>query len=252
MTGELPGEAVRALSRARSLVALTGAGVSEESGIPTFRGGDGFWKGVRPEDLASPEGFARDPAMVWAWYASRVSAIRAARPNPAHDTLARLERRMRVTVVTQNVDGLHRDAGSATVLELHGSIRRVRCHRQGCRDGDGRFPDLPDGDDPPRCRCGERLRPDVVWFGEMLPEGILDAAGEALRGADIVLVAGTSSVVYPAAALPLAALEAGIPVLEVNPEETPLTPLATWSVRGLAGRVLPALREAADAEPGAS
>src|SRR5579883_1805035 len=210
--------AAAALRVAGRLCVLTGAGVSAESGVNTFRGGGGLWEGHRVEDVATPEAFARDPALVWKFYNARRSALRSVRPNPGHDALVSLERRWgpgRFTLATQNVDGLHHAAGSEAVLELHGSIRRVRC--TGCRKVDNRELDpLPD---MPSCsECGALLRPDVVWFHEMLPEAVWRAAAAGLASCDCLLVVGTSAVVYPAAGLIDAAVDAGKAVLEVNPE----------------------------------
>jgi NAD-dependent deacetylase len=234
------------LKEARRALALTGAGVSAESGVPVFRGEEGLWRSFRPEELATPEAFARDPRLVWEWYAWRRERVAACRPNAAHAMLARLDGRLAdFLLATQNVDGLHAAAGSRRVVELHGSLWRVRCTAcQSCVPDD-RVP-LPEL--PPLCGaagCGGRLRPDVVWFGEALPDAALTAAFEAAREAELVLVIGTSSLVYPAAALPQLARRSGAFVIEVNPEPTPLTPLAQVSLRGKAAELLPALEEAA-------
>jgi NAD-dependent deacetylase len=235
------------LRSARNVVALTGAGVSAESGVPTFRGAGGLWRTYRPEDLATPEAFARDPRLVWEWYAERRASVAACRPNRAHEALAALEDRVAdFLLVTQNVDGLHAVAGSRLVFELHGSLWRTRCTACGVRRDDRR---VPLADLPPRCpapACGALLRPDVVWFGEPLLEEDMTAALAAARRAELVLVVGTSSIVYPAAALPQIARSAGAFVVEVNPEETPLTRLAHVSIRGTAGEVVSALVEAAE------
>jgi NAD-dependent deacetylase len=231
--------AAAALRGAERLCVLTGAGVSAESGVNTFRGAGGLWEGHRVEDVATPEAFARDPELVWKFYNARRSALRAIRPNPGHDALAALERRWgagRFTLATQNVDGLHHAAGSQAVLELHGSLRRVRC--TGCRRLDNRELDpLPD---MPKCgECGALLRPDVVWFHEMLPEAVWRAAAAALAECDCLLVVGTSAVVYPAAGLIDAAMDAGKVVIEVNPD-----PAAAGDVirlRGPSGVILPQL-----------
>lgn len=241
----ITGAALR-LRGARSVVVLTGAGVSAESGVPTFRGPGGLWRSHRPEDLATPEAFARDPRLVWDWYAERREAVAACRPNRAHEALAALERRVADFVLaTQNVDGLHAAAGSRLLFELHGSLWRTLCTGCGTRRDDRRVPLL---ERTPRCTeasCGALLRPDVVWFGEPLPEEAVTAVLAAARRADVVLVVGTSSIVYPAAALPQIARSAGAFVVEVNPEPTPLTPLAHVSIRSVAGRALPAILEAA-------
>jgi NAD-dependent deacetylase len=230
------------LLSARRVVALTGAGISAESGVPTFRGPEGLWKTFRPEDLATSQAFARDPKLVWEWYAWRRERIAAVLPNAGHHALARLEERApEFLLATQNVDGLHARAGSRRLLELHGSIWRLRC--LGCSAEHEERAALAEL--PPRCGCGALRRPGVVWFGEALPEPVLREAFEASRAADVVLVVGTSSLVYPAAALPQAALAAGAFVIEVNPERTPLSAHCTLSLRGRAAEVLPSLVGAA-------
>jgi NAD-dependent deacetylase len=235
-----PGEFLTALRHARRIAVLTGAGISAESGIPTFRDAmTGLWARFRPEDLATAEAFRRDPTLVWDWYEWRRGLVAAAEPNAGHLALAALQARVpSCTVITQNVDGLHQQAGTRGVIELHGNIRRSRCF------ADGRIVSEwpPTGERPPRCpHCGAPLRPDVVWFGESLPAGALAAADRAARECDVFLCIGTSSVVYPAAALPLAALEAGARVAEINRDATPLSGTATWSFRGAAGELLPDL-----------
>jgi NAD-dependent deacetylase len=203
-------EAIDAIRERRptNVVVFTGAGVSADSGIPTFRGAHGLWRNFRSEDLATPAAFARDPKLVWEWYEWRRELIRNAQPNPAHLAIARLTDAL---VVTQNVDGLHARAGSRSIVELHGSLFRVRCVREH-RTAD-RFEALTDI--PPHCECGSLLRPDVVWFGEMLPEHGLTQASAAILDADLLLVVGTSGVVYPAAGL--VGLCNGL-TIDVNPE----------------------------------
>lgn len=232
-------EARRWIAVARSIVVLTGAGVSAESGIPTFRGPGGLWRQRRPEQLASPEGFARDPRLVWEWYDWRRTVIRDAQPNPAHLAIAELERRVpRFALVTQNVDGLHDRAGSRKILKLHGDIWMVRC-LSCCREfRDERTP-LPEL--PPRCVCGGMLRPGVVWFGESLPGEVWKEAESMTRGADLVIVAGTSAMVYPAAGLVPYAKASGARVIECNMEETPFSAQLDRSFRGRAGEILPEL-----------
>jgi NAD-dependent deacetylase len=233
--------AAKRLRAARRIVVLTGAGVSAESGVPTFRGPGGLWRRYRAEDLATPEAFDRDPSLVWEWYAWRREILAPLRPNAAHRALAGLETRTsEFLLATQNVDGLHAAAGSRRLVELHGSIWRLRC--TACAHArDDRSVPLPEV--PPRCACGAVLRPDVVWFGEALAEPAVTQAFEAARQAEVVLVIGTSSLVYPAAALPQIARAAGAYVVEVNPEATPLTPLADVSLRGPAASLVPALVE---------
>ena len=222
---------------AQSIAVLTGAGISAESGIPTFRGPGGLWKTFRPEDLASPEAFARDPKLVWEWYLWRRERIAAAEPNPGHRALAKLEAAGRqFTLITQNVDGLHRAAGSRNIIELHGNLWRVRC--VDC-DFEQEYRLAPAAPLPPRCSCGGLLRPAVVWFGEALPVAAIDRAIQAAEHCVVFLVCGTSALVYPAAALPQRALAAGARVIEVNLEETPFSQFAHLSLRGKCGELLP-------------
>lgn len=219
-------------------MALTGAGVSAESGVPTFRGPEGLWRSFRPTDLATPKAFEDDPALVWEWYDWRRQLIARCRPNPAHLTLAEMESVLgQFTLITQNVDGLHQEAGSRRVLELHGNIWRVRCVACGEVTEDRRVP-LPEI--PPTCRCGGLLRPDVVWFGEPLPFETLAAAWKAAETCRTLLVIGTSALVEPAASIPVIAKRNGAYLIEINVTETPLTPLADEVLRGPAGELLPA------------
>jgi len=225
------------------LVVLTGAGISAESGLATFRGPGGLWEGRDPAELATPEAFREDPLAVWRFYDWRRRQALAARPNPAHLALAAWQRsRPDFTLVTQNVDGLHERAGSPEVVRLHGSLWRLRCSLEGREQEDVRE-DL--GPLPPRCACGGLLRPAVVWFGEPLPRAALDRAERACREAAVVLVVGTSSLVFPAAALPRVAVAAGAWVVEVNPEPTPLTSSVRERIAGPAGVVVPLLAAAA-------
>ncbi len=238
--------AAGALREADRIAALTGAGMSAESGIPTFRGAGGLWRQFRPEELATPEAFARDPSVVWDWYRWRRRLIAQAEPNDGHRVLARFETRFpEFTLVTQNVDGLHRRAGSAAIIELHGNIWRARCtvERRRVVDQAG-DPPAPEASDPPRCACGALLRPDVVWFGEMLDPVDVARATAALRRCAVLLVVGTSALVFPAAGFPLIAAEAGALVVEINTEETALTARADVVLRGPAAGVLPALERA--------
>lgn len=231
---------VELVRSARRVVALTGAGISAESGVPTFRDAQqGLWAEYDPMELATPEGFARNPQRVWEWYAMRREMIAKVQPNAGHRALAEwAQRRPDLLVVTQNVDGLHQRAGSTQVIELHGNIMRTKCSAEGTVvDG---WDDRPG--EVPRCgQCAAFLRPDVVWFGEMLPFTALAAAEEAIDYADLVLSIGTSSLVQPAASLPYRALRAGVPVVEVNPDETPLSADVQYSLRGGAGAILPQL-----------
>lgn len=229
-----------ALRKAVYVAVLTGSGISAESGVPTFREAQsGLWSRYDPQDLATPEAFERDPGLVWDWYEWRRSLVSEAVPNAGHAAIAALERKIpSFRLLTQNVDGLHQRAGSAAVIELHGNITRSKCSREG----DLREPPGERAEVPPRCpRCGAYLRPDVVWFGEALPAAAIDEASDAARACDVFLSVGTSSLVYPAAALPFEALKAGATVVEVNPVATPLTSSAHHVLPGLAGEVLPAL-----------
>ena len=226
------------IEQAASIAALTGAGISAESGIPTFRGAGGLWKNFKPEDLATPAAFARDPRLAWEWYDWRRGLIAQARPNAAHFALVDLEKRKpRFTLITQNVDGLHDLAGSRRILKLHGDIWRMRCLECGANFPNRRTP-LPKI--PPHCACGGMARPGVVWFGEPLPEGIMSEAEHAVE-ADVLLVIGTSAVVYPAAGLVPYAKKRGARVIEVNLEETPVTALVDCALRGMAAEILPEL-----------
>jgi len=225
------------LREARSVAVLTGAGISAESGLPTFRGPGGLWRNYQPHQLATPEAFARDPRLVWEWYDWRRSVHAKCEPNAGHRALVALEARAAgFALITQNVDNLHERAGSRRLIRLHGSVWRVRCAGCGLEDLDTRVPLEPL---PPLCPCGAILRPAVVWFGEPLPDVALRQAWQAAQDADVFLVIGTSSVVYPAAALPRVALAAGARVIEVNPEPTDLSAHASLSLQGPAGDVLP-------------
>jgi len=218
---------------------LTGAGISAESGIPTFRGPGGLWKEYKPEDLATPEAFARDPKLVWEWYNWRRELIAKAAPNAAHHALVEIEKRKaRFTLITQNVDGLHDLAGSGKILKLHGDIWRMRCTQCGADFPNRRVP-LPKI--PPHCACGGLARPGVVWFGEPLPEGMMQEAEHAASSALVFLSIGTSAVVYPAAGLIPHAKRAGARVIEINPEPGPLSDQADCVLKGPAGDLLPQL-----------
>ncbi|HLF94647.1 MAG TPA: NAD-dependent deacylase [Planctomycetota bacterium] len=233
-------EAARALiDRSRSIAVLTGAGISAESGVLTFRGPGGLWRDFRPEDLATPEAFERDPRLVWEWYDWRRQKIAPARPNLAHYALVTLEKRAPdLAIITQNVDGLHALAGSRRLLEIHGSLWRTRCCtcREVREDRRAPLPELP-----PRCFCEGLLRPDVVWFGEPLPLDLTRRAYRAIEECDLMLVVGTSGLVQPAASMALMALDRGVPVVEINADPTPLTERATHALQGKAGEILPRL-----------
>lgn len=240
LTVDLPAGLITLLHRTSSLVALTGAGVSQESGLRTFRDAQvGLWAQYKPEELASPSAFRKNPKLIWDWYAWRREAVKGARPNPGHYALVEIETRIPgFTLITQNVDGLHRMAGSQNVLELHGNIQRVRCSE--CQ----MFAEIwgDDSEAVPQCEsCGGLLRPDVVWFGESLPRDQLEAAVEAARSCEVFLSVGTSGVVQPAASLSFAARNRGAKVIEINVEPTPLTPKADYFLQGKSGEILPDL-----------
>ena len=235
-----PQELIKFLQKTKKLAVLTGAGASQESGLRTFRDAQsGLWAQYKPEDLASPQAFARDPKLIWDWYAWRREAIKGVRPNPGHYALVEFEKHIpQFTLITQNVDGLHRMAGNQSVLELHGNIQRVRCSE--CYLFAESWGD--DTESVPQCSaCGGLLRPDVVWFGESLPRGQLEAAVEAARTCDIFFSIGTSGVVQPAASLAFAAHNRGAVVVEINAEPTPLTPKADYFLQGKSGEILPEL-----------
>ena len=240
MTLDLAG-AARLLREARNVGVLTGAGISAESGIPTFREAmTGLWATFDPEELATMEAFRRQPRMVWEWYAERRKRIGEARPNPGHLALVELERRVgSFTLITQNIDGLHQAAGSRNVVELHGNIRRVKCA------GEDTVVERWDetGELPPRCAvCGDHLRPDVVWFGELLPEAALQRAWQVAEECDLFLSIGTSNLVEPAAALPWLAHRSGATVLVINPTtEGQRHGAGIHHLQGPAGELLPAL-----------
>ena len=240
---DFPKDFLRFVTSATRVVVLTGAGVSQESGLRTFRDAQvGLWSQYKPEDLASPEAFTRDPKLVWDWYAWRREAIKGVRPNPGHYALVEMEKLVpEFTLITQNVDGLHRFAGSQNVLELHGNIQKVRCSQCGI------FTEtwVDDPDSVPTCsNCGGLLRPDVVWFGEPLPRGELEAAVKASRACQVFFSIGTSGVVQPAASLAHAARNNGSVVVEINAEPTPLTPKVDFAFHGKSGELLPDLVKA--------
>ena len=235
-----------ALAAAESVAVLTGAGMSAESGIPTFRGRGGLWRNYSPQDLATPEAFARDPRLVWEWYDWRRGLIAKAEPNPSHRALVELERhkteapqrRESFTLITQNVDGLHDRAGSRNIVKLHGDIWQVRCI--GCGKEE-RNDQVPLSEIPPRCPCGALLRPGVVWFGEPLPQDEWARADRASRSAQVFMLIGTSAVVYPAAGLAELARASGAKVAVINPEPMPLDSSADFVLTGKAGEILPRL-----------
>ncbi|TDJ41724.1 MAG: NAD-dependent deacylase [Gammaproteobacteria bacterium] len=229
-----------ALRKSNHTVVLTGAGVSAESGVPTFRDTQtGLWANYRPEDLATPEAFARDPKMVWQWYAWRRQLLATVQPNPGHIALAQLQDIIpEFTLITQNVDGLHQQAGSRDVVELHGNINRTVCSDKSCSGQ----PEPGDKREPPWCGiCATLMRPDVVWFGEAMPELAMRIALAALANCDLFIAIGTSAVVYPAAGMAQQAAAKGAIVAEINLQATSLTSAAEIAIGGPSGKVLPAL-----------
>jgi len=236
---EIPEALCQALAKAKRVAVMTGAGISAESGIPTFRDAQtGLWAKYRAEELATPEAFLRDPKLVWEWYQWRRSLIANAQPNPGHRTLAKMvEKVSDFCLITQNVDGLHALAGSPEVLELHGNIRRTKCF-----DSHHVVTSWSAGEIPPKCpQCRSFLRPDVVWFGEALPGRELTKAAEAASACDVFFSIGTSSVVYPAADIAFQAIRQGAVTVEINPVATPASDHFTHTLRGPAGEVLPRL-----------
>ena len=233
---------IEILNNTTRVAVLTGAGISAESGIPTFRGENGLWKKYRAEELATPTAFSQDPKLVWEWYDWRRGIISPKEPNPGHKTLARWEKVFPdVSLITQNVDGLHQKAGSKNILELHGNIWKVRCTEEGTLSENT---ETPLKDIPPSCsKCGALLRPHIVWFGESLDPAVLHNAFLLSSSCEVMFVIGTSAVVQPAASLPLSAAEAGAKVVEINIDPTPLTSYADFSFRGKAGDILPLIDE---------
>jgi len=229
------------IARARSIFVLTGAGVSAESGIPTFRGNDGLWKNYAATELATPQAFEKNPQLVWEWYHWRQRIIMCAEPNPAHRAIVSLEHHTtRFLLLTQNVDGLHRRAGSRKVLELHGNIFRARC--LSCGSTMDHTPPLEhESSDVPRCGCGGFLRPDVVWFGETIPGDIWHRALQFLEDTRIAIICGTSGIVWPAASIPQIAQHARITTIEINLEPTSISSMVDISLLGQAGALLPQL-----------
>ena len=238
-TGAAIGLAIEWLKNCRFLFVLTGAGVSKESGIPTFRDAlEGLWENYNPEELATPEGFRKNPSLVWQWYDSRRQKVKDVQPNPGHFALAEMQKLVpEFFLCTQNIDGLHILAGSTDVVEIHGSISRFKCF-----DKEHECKDVPyDLKDPPVCECGSLVRPAVVWFNEPMPEKLLKQSFAAAEKADVALVVGTSGLVHPAASLPFIAKRAGAKIIEVNPNRTELTDSCDLFLAGQSGVVLPLL-----------
>ncbi len=234
-------EFISKLKNAKKIVFFTGAGISAESGIATFRGADGIWNKMKPEELASFDAFMRNPDLVWEWYQHRREIIHNVEPNPGHIAIAELEKYFDVTVVTQNIDNLHKRAGTTKIFELHGNIKRNFC--SSCK----KFYEIKDFEKEgtaPKCNyCGGLIRPDVVWFGEMLPQEQFSGGESAAEWSDVCFVVGTSAVVYPAAYIPMSAKHAGSYLVEINIEPTELTKYADYSIFGKSGEILPAIVE---------
>ena len=229
------------LKEASSLVFFSGAGISAESGIPTFRGEGGLWKKFRPEELANFNAFISKPELVWEWYNHRKKIIHNAQPNEGHLTIARMQKYFdKVTVVTQNIDNLHRRAGSKDIFELHGNIERNYC--VNCKESYNEELDFSKG--VPKCKCGGLIRPDVVWFGEMLPEDQFRGGESVSVNSDVFFVVGTSAVVYPAVGLVYAAKQGGAVIVEINIEQTEISSIADYSFLGESGKVLPEILDA--------
>ena len=236
---KIPSELISYIQKTTHIAVLTGAGISAESGLRTFRDSqEGHWAKYRPEDLATPQAFEHDPKLVWDWYAMRRSKVGKANPNSGHFALVELENFIpNFTLITQNVDGYHRQAGSKNVLELHGNIQKVKCY-----DGCGVVKSWEESNDVPHCpKCNAYLRPDVVWFGETLPLGILDEAHKATLECQVFFSIGTSGLVQPAASLAHTARQRGAVVVEINLDPTPLTPKVDFALHGRSGEILPQL-----------
>lgn len=237
---EFPTELIEKLKSAKSVLFFTGAGISAESGIDTFRGKGGLWNKMKPQELASFDGFMRNPNLVWEWYQYRRKILKGTGPNPGHLAIAEFEKYIdNVIVVTQNVDNLHFRAGSTNILELHGNIQRNYCI--DCKTYFG-MDDFLDVDEAPKCpKCGGMIRPDVVWFGENLPQNIFAEAEKIAKQSDVCFVVGTSAVVYPAAHIPMSAKESGSYMVEINIEPTEITNSVDCSLTGKSGEILPEL-----------
>jgi NAD-dependent deacetylase len=233
-------EVAKLVRKAHRVAVLTGAGISAESGVPTFRGKEGLWGKFRPEELATMDAFLANPKIVWEWYNWRRKVIGEVKPNPGHYALAQLPKFFEeFTWITQNFDGLHRVAGSEQVLELHGNIHRNKCI--SCGKIHEEIAEI-DPDNIPTCdSCGGKIRPDVVWFGEMLPERVINEAFQKSEEADVFFSVGTSAIVHPAASLPLAARRNNATIIEINPDRTPISDLVDYYFAARSGELLPSL-----------
>jgi len=229
------------MTSAKKVIVLTGAGVSAESGVPTFRGEGGMWRTYRAEELATPYAFQNNPKLVWEWYSWRRELIAPLEPNPAHIAIAQMEDYYpEFSLITQNIDGLHKKAGNRNIIELHGNIWTVRCtHERIIIDNT----EVPLKEIPPYCQCGALLRPHVVWFGESLPPEAIERAFEHSQQCELMFVAGTSAVVQPAASLPIIAKQKGAFIVEVNMERTPISSIADESFFGPAGKIMPIIKD---------
>lgn len=233
---EIKGKLIDKIAEAGSVVFFTGAGISAESGIPVFRGKEGIWNKLKPEELANFDAFLKNPQLVWEWYNHRKQVIHNSKPNPGHTAIAEMQEVLPgVSVITQNIDNLHRRAGSRTVYELHGNIERNYCIRCGKKFNE--IPELKNG--APLCECGGLIRPDVVWFGEYLPEDQFSGAEKAAQNCDVFFIVGTSAVVYPAASLIYIAKSHGAYLVEVNIEPTEASSAVNESYYGRSGEILP-------------
>jgi NAD-dependent deacetylase len=234
---------IKKLKQSKKVAVLTGAGISAESGVPTFRGEEGLWKKYKSEELANFDAFIRNPELVWEWYTFRKKLIDEVHPNPGHIALSKMEQHYpEFTLITQNVDGLHWKAGNRNILELHGNIMRSRC--VDCGTGSNSI-GMKGVSELPRCACGGLMRPDVVWFGELLPQEILIKAFRAAENCDLFFTVGTSAVVQPAASLPVTAKEYGAFVVEINTEPTVISHHADETLIGPSGEILPKLLQCA-------
>jgi NAD-dependent deacetylase len=233
-------EAREIIDSASNIVVLTGAGISAESGVPTFRGQEGLWQNYRPEELATPDAFWKDPKLVWEWYDWRRNAVKDAKPNPGHYALAELETQGKnLTLVTQNIDGLHQMAGSSNITEMHGNLWQIRCTK--CGEIEQNY-EVPLRQLPPKCKkCGDLGRPNVVWFGEMIDMALIDTILRAIEECQVMLIIGTSGVVEPAASMGLVAKQTNKTVIEINLDETPSAGLYDIVIREKSGEILPLL-----------
>lgn len=244
---QIPDELIKRMRNIRRLVISTGAGVSAESGVPTFRGDGGVWEKMSPHEMASVDGFMKNPELVWQWYQHRLEIRDHVKPNRGHEVIAELEKRFDYfTLITQNIDGLHSVAGSINILELHGNITRNKC-----LDCQKRYePEIDLSDGLPYCECGGMIRPDVVWFGESLPEAVLEKAFADTEACELFISVGTSAIVQPAASLPLMASRSGAYVVEINLESTPMTASVDLFLQGKSGELLPRILDEFSKNPG--